>query len=119
MQDGQKDYGECNEDGGTVFAADADRPVHIDDPFARQLMTRYLTRRESDLVTLRRAVVDEDFELIERTGHNLYGSGSAYGLNVVSSLGACIEIAARRRDSGHVSRLIDDLENFLRHLKIV
>ncbi len=115
MQDGSDSQ---RLDSDAVFAADADRPVRIDDPFARQLLTRYLARRENDLVSLRNAVNDGEYELIERTGHNLYGSGSAYGLDVVSTLGACLEVAARRQRADRILELIDELENFLRHLKI-
>lgn len=115
MQNGSDRHGK---DDDAVFAADAERPVHIEDPFARQLLTRYLTRREEDLVMLRAAVKAGGFDLIERTGHNLYGSGSAYGLDVISSLGSCLEVAARRRNPGRISEVIDELEKFLRQLKI-
>ncbi len=115
MQDGPDNHATTRQ---SPFDADADRPVRIDDPFARRLVTRYLARREGDLVTLREAVGKKDFELIERTGHNLFGSGSAYGLDVVSSLGACIEIAAKKHDAARITQLIDDLEKFVRHLKI-
>ena len=91
-----------------------DKSIEVADPFARQLMARYLKRREDDLELLGRALAESDFEVIERTGHNLSGSGSAYGLDAVSELGRGIEEAARREDAAETRSLLDDLANYVR-----
>ena len=66
------------------------KPIEIDDPFARQLMGKYLGHRKDDVDKLRRALAASDFDTIRITGHNLYGSGAAYGLDDISWLGASI-----------------------------
>tara|TARA_R110002111_G_scaffold8132_1_gene30561 strand:+ start:283 stop:573 length:291 start_codon:yes stop_codon:yes gene_type:complete len=92
--------------------------VDIADPFARQLMDRYLGHRQQDLIEMRRAVESDNFDQIRLTGHNMHGSGSAYGLDRISELGASLETAAIRRDRELISSLVDDLEQFVRELSI-
>lgn len=81
-------------------------------------MARYLERRGSDVDNLRDALDATNFETIRVTGHNLFGSGSAYGLDEISRLGEKIEKAAEQRDAAGLEALISDLEVFLGALKI-
>ena len=81
-------------------------------------MARYLKRRESDVPELRRALESSDFETIRTTGHNLFGSGGAYGLDEISALGQRIELAAENRDGPRIEALIGHLECFLRGVKV-
>ena len=81
-------------------------------------MARYLKRREKDLELLDQALADSNFEAIERTGHNLSGSGSAYGLDAVSGIGRSIEEAAKRADAAQTRRLLDDLAEFVRNVTL-
>jgi len=92
--------------------------VDIADPFARQLMARYLSHRQQDLIEMRHAVAQDNFDKIKLTGHNMHGSGSAYGLDRISELGAGLETAAIQQNREVVSALIDDLEHFVRELSI-
>lgn len=98
---------------------DADNRVNIADPFARRLMVRYLGRREADLQSLRSALASEDFGSIRRKGHNLFGSGSAYGLDRISELGADLERAAKKQNGDRIGQLIDTLEAFIRNVRVV
>lgn len=92
--------------------------IRITDPFARRLLNKYLERRQNDLSRLRGALSDKDFDVIERTGHNLFGSGAAYGLEPVSELGARLEKAAQKRDETEISQLVDALEQFVSQVTI-
>lgn len=94
----------------------SEKPIEIADPFARKLMARYLERRDADLDNLRNALELSDFDAIRRTGHNLFGSGSAYGLEDISSYGQRIESAATERDASEIASVIGELEHFLRNL---
>jgi len=93
--------------------------VEIKDPFARRLIGRYLDNRKDDVDKLRQALAAADFETVRSTGHNLYGSGAAYGLDEISMLGAKIEMAAIDKDGGELERLIDEMTGFLRKLKVL
>lgn len=81
-------------------------------------MARYLERREADISKLRMALKKTEFEAIRLTGHNLFGSGAAYGLDEISNLGRSIEEAADAGDTQRIDGLIGDLECFLNGLTV-
>lgn len=92
--------------------------VEIADPFARKLMARYLSHRQEDIRNLRESVAAEDFEAVRLAGHNMHGSGSAYGLDWISELGKLLETAAIDHNHSEVSRLLTQLESYVRALHI-
>lgn len=98
---------------------DADTRVSITDPFAKRLMVRYLARRAADVDGLRANLASENFESIRTKGHNLFGSGSAYGLDQISELGADLEKAAKKCDSEQIGLLVDALDAFIRNVRVV
>ncbi len=97
---------------GSTVVDKRDKPIDIADPFARKLVGKYLENRKDDITKLNGALLSGDFETIRVTGHNLYGSGAAYGLDPISEIGAAIEIAAREADSKRLKRLIEELRQF-------
>lgn len=94
-------------------------PIEIADPFARKLVGQYLQNREGDIGKLQDALQRQDFETIRRTGHNMYGSGSAYGLDEISRIGADLEKAAELQNSVGAARLVEDLAVFLRTVEVM
>lgn len=92
--------------------------VDIADPFARKLMTRYLSHRQEDIRNLRESLASDDYEAVRLAGHNMHGSGSAYGLDWISQLGEALETAAVDHNEAEVSRLITQLESYVRALHI-
>ena len=83
------------------------------DETERELLLRYLERKRKDLDRLEHAISNEDYALIHRIGHNLAGSGAAYGLPRVSHIGRQIEAASGRRNSAEVARYVAELRRFL------
>ncbi|MDH3616555.1 MAG: Hpt domain-containing protein [Gammaproteobacteria bacterium] len=102
-----------------IVNSESGKPIEIADPFARRLIGKYLDHRKDDIGKLKSALEDSDFETIRITGHNLYGSGAAYGLDDISWLGESIEHAADARDGPQIERLIGELTDFLRKLRVV
>ena len=88
-------------------------PKDIADPFARKLVGRYLDNRRNDVDKLAAALNRDDFALIEVTGHNLFGSGGAYGLGEISRIGAAMEEAAASSDRAKIAQLINELAEFI------
>jgi HPt (histidine-containing phosphotransfer) domain-containing protein len=81
----------------------------------RELAPRFLAHRRGDADCLREALDREDFEAVRAIGHTMKGSGSAYGFDDITTLGAEIERLARAGDAqaldATVTRLIEYLEN--------
>ena len=100
------------------MSQDSETSIEIADPFARRLLSQYLDRRKTDLSRLRAALNAADFSSIERTGHNLFGSGAAYGLDKISALGARLEKAAKAADADSIAGVLDDLEQFVNTVTI-
>lgn len=96
----------------------AEFQVNIEDPFARRLIVRYLDHRKSDIESLRQALGDGDYASIRDKGHNLFGSGSAYGLDRVSELGAMLEKAAKKENAGLIAEIIDALESYVDNVTV-
>jgi HPt (histidine-containing phosphotransfer) domain-containing protein len=96
----------------------SENPIDVADPFARQLVARYIERRKEDLERLTAALRDGDLELVRNTGHRLYGSGATYGLQEVSRLGRALEKAAESADTRRIAQIIEELGDFVRAVKI-
>lgn len=100
------------------MSSDKDKRGAAVDPFARRLVGKYLENRRQDIDKLSRAVAAADFETLRITGHNLYGSGSAYGFDEISTIGAGIERAATSGDAARIRDLIAELKGVLHKLGI-
>ena len=84
---------------------------NVDDPFAAELMDSYLEGRKEDVRLLHGAVANENFELVRMIGHNLFGSGGAYGLEVLSEIGERLEHAAQAKNQDDIVNAIRELES--------
>ena len=93
--------------------------VSIADPGVKELLPTYLARRAAEVERVRKALAEKDFEGIRAVGHNLHGSGAAYGLERLSELGAELEDAASAADEVAVGQILDALVRFLARLRIV
>ena len=69
----------------------------------RQLAPRFLKNVEKDLKTLSDAQAAEDYATVQRIGHNLNGTGGAFGFPRITELGALMEQAAKDRRDGQDS----------------
>lgn len=87
---------------------------HID-PFAAELMTEYLAGRQEDIRVLESALTpsDANFHLIGLIGHNLHGSGGAYGFLELSDIGQALENAARNKDKDAAQQAVSSLRQFV------
>ena len=100
------------------MATDSDKPIDTADPFARRLLSQYVRRRTDDLAAMRAALDEGRFEDIRLAGHNMSGTGAAYGLEKVSELGAGLEFAAEAKHAGQIEKLIAELESYIGNLRL-
>lgn len=92
--------------------------VSIEDPVVRSLIPTYLKRRRDDLKAISQALAREDADALSVIGHNLRGSGAAYGLVRISEIGTAIEESARRGEFASLRPLQQALEAYLDNVVI-
>jgi PAS domain S-box-containing protein len=68
------------------------------DPRLRGLVPWFKQVQRANAVTILEALDRPDFEKIRTLGHNMKGSGGAYGFQRVTEIGGAIEAAAQSRD---------------------
>jgi len=82
-------------------------------PEFEALRAEYLNNRSSEFRALSRALRREDFAVLATTGHNLKGTGAAYGFAELTELGRALETAAKDRDSHRLEALLDETQFYL------
>ncbi|NNF51886.1 MAG: Hpt domain-containing protein [Gammaproteobacteria bacterium] len=97
--------------------SEATSPLEDIDPIVRGLLPGYLKRREEELVRLTALLENKDFADIRVLGHNLSGSGGAYGLPQLTDFGRRIESAARDKDEQALRREFAQLGDFLQIIR--
>lgn len=86
-----------------------------EDEFAlTDLLPQYFALCRRDLEHIRKALQDENLNDIRIVGHNLKGSGGAYGFPELSGIGLAMETAAKTGDRETLELQIEELANFLR-----
>jgi HPt (histidine-containing phosphotransfer) domain-containing protein len=93
--------------------------IHIHDRDVETLIEGYLMRRKGDVTAAREALEEGDFDRLARLGHNLHGSGGAYGIPQLSRVGRDLERAAQVAVAAEVEALIVPLEGLLARVRII
>ena len=82
------------------------------------LAKKFLNRQARAVRGLWVAIRERDFERIRKTGHDLKGSGGAYGLDGLSNLGTALEAAAGEKDGDLIEQLLESLEEKLASVEL-
>lgn len=88
-------------------------PIESIDPVVSGLLPGYLARREAELGRLQDLLASGSFAEIKLLGHNLSGSGGAYGLPELTHIGRRIEDAAGDADAPALQAELKRLEGVL------
>lgn len=88
------------------------------DPLLQPLIPDYLRNRRHDLQKIADALARQDFAALRKLGHDMAGSGGAYGLPPISELGRAIENAALAGDAAAIESVALDLRAFLDVVKL-
>jgi two-component system sensor histidine kinase/response regulator len=92
--------------------------VHVDGRL-QEILPAYLERQRGSARGLQTSLEGGDYDSIGVLGHRLKGSGSGYGLDRLSQIGAALEQAATARDDQAIREESRRLEHFLDHLSII
>lgn len=82
-------------------------------PEMAALRAAYLARRRAEFSGLERAGQDGDFATICKAGHNLKGTGTAYGFEEITDIGRSLEASAKDGDSSAIDTLLEQLDCYI------
>jgi signal transduction histidine kinase/CheY-like chemotaxis protein len=73
----------------------------------------YLENRRGDVAKLRAAVDSGDYATIRTLGHQMTGTGGAYGFEPITQIGSVLEESALAGDADRMRTSIEELEGYL------
>jgi HPt (histidine-containing phosphotransfer) domain-containing protein len=92
--------------------------IHAD-PDIADLIPKFISNRQKDIVAIETALSQNDFEKIRILGHSMKGAGGGYGFHAVSEIGKNLEEAAKDADSDRIRKGILELTEYLRNVEVV
>ncbi|WP_419176559.1 Hpt domain-containing protein [Desulfosediminicola sp.] len=85
----------------------------------KEIIPLFLESRQEDIVKMRRAITECDFDKVARIGHTLKGVGGGYGFDFITDIGREIESAAKDENSQVISKLVKTMEESLANIEII
>lgn len=72
---------------------------------------KYLERRRQDIIASREALSKQDFNFLERLGHQIKGNAVTFGFDELTGIAAAIEQAAKAKNTNQLQELVDKFES--------
>ena len=88
------------------------------DPELREIVPSFIKNRHKDVLEMPEFLKKSDYKAIERVGHGMKGSGSGFGFDVISNIGARLEKASKEKNADDISNCIGELSRYMEHLEI-
>ena len=92
--------------------------VYIDAEI-EDLVPIFLRNQLEDVKSIVEACEQGDYEKIWTLGHNMKGTGSSYGFDAISEIGASLQQFAKERNSEKVRKLAEEVSVYLERLEVV
>ncbi len=92
--------------------------IHVD-PDLMPLIPGYIEHRHEDVIKMMDLLEENSYRDIERCGHSMKGTGAGYGFDMITEIGAFIEIAGREGDRDQIQAGINRLKDYLEKLDII
>lgn len=73
-----------------------------------EILIRYIERRKKDLETCLLCLEDENFNELEKVGHQLKGNGVTFGHAELSHIGSHLELAAHKKNLPDLEKALKD-----------
>ena len=83
------------------------------------LVPIFLRNQLQDVESIVEACEQNDYETIRVLGHNMKGTGGAYGFDAISAIGASLEQCAKERNSEKVLILAEEISVYLERIEVV
>jgi HPt (histidine-containing phosphotransfer) domain-containing protein len=87
--------------------------------YAIKLIPNFIKNREKDIKNIEDSLQKKDFEIIERIGHSMKGSGAIYGFDRLSEVGKLLEESAKKKNLAEIKNNLEELKNYMGRIEIV
>ena len=79
----------------------------------------YLQNCRQNGITMLDALDRVDFETVKFLGHQMRGSGGAFGFQAITDIGAALQQAGESADADASRKWVDELSNYLDRVEII
>jgi CheY-like chemotaxis protein len=83
----------------------------------KPVIPAYLEKRRADLVKLKTALEQGDYDTVRTLGHQMAGSGAGYGFAQITEIGGALEESALAGDTPRIRNGIVQLERYLNDIR--
>ena len=92
--------------------------VHLDATI-EDMIPDFLEHRRENIRSILDALEAGDYEGVEQIGHDMEGTGGAFGFKGMAQIGRSLKEAALESEAGEVRRLAEELASYLERIRIV
>jgi HPt (histidine-containing phosphotransfer) domain-containing protein len=92
--------------------------VHVDASFA-PLVSKFISNRKKEVVTMREALAARDFDRVRKISHGMKGAGGSYGFDRITEVAAIIEHAAKTGVHDTIDRELIGLDSYLERVQVI
>ena len=92
--------------------------VHVESDF-EPLMSKFMTNRKKEVVTMREALAQQDLETVRKVAHGMKGAGGSYGFDHITLMATTIEHRAKTGTSAGLAEELDRLAVYLERVHVV
>ena len=98
---------------------DSNKIVVRVDPDIADLIPGFLENRQKDIKTIEETLQKGDYDILQRMGHTLKGTGGGYGFDEITDIGLRIENAAKEKNADEILRQVQGLSDYLGKVEVV
>ncbi len=87
--------------------------------FLEDIIPELFDEIKHEMINMRTALLENDFEVLNRLGHGFKGAAQNYELNELSDLFLSVEKAARNCDKVTIDKYLNEVMYFVNHVEVV
>ncbi len=91
--------------------------VHVDS-ILEDMIPEYLEHRKAEVPIIQGALVQNDYPALREIGHDIEGTGGAFGFKGLAELGRALRLAASEEDNSEIEKIAGQIETYLRRVKV-
>ncbi len=78
-----------------------------------EMRLKYLERRKADFESCQKAIIENNFEVLKRVGHQIKGNASTFGYDDLSKIAIELEQCAEHQEIDKLKSIMEQFANFL------